>query len=206
MLKLKFLVILVVSAGIFIVFFSLSGKTPVKNIDSKGKNIICFGDSITFGYGVKAGEDYPTVLSKMVNIPVINAGMDGDTSLNALKRVKKDVLDKEPFIVLIEFCGNDFIKDVPFDVTINSIREIVLQVQSAGAIAVIVDVSAGVFLKDYRDKFQKLARQTGSVFVPGLLSGIITDPSMKSDFMHPNKEGYRKIAERIYREIKPYLK
>jgi lysophospholipase L1-like esterase len=181
-------------------------KREIKNLNSPGKNIICFGDSITFGYGVKPGEDYPTALSKIMSTPVINAGLDGDTSLTALKRIKGDVLDKEPFLVLIEFCGNDFLKGVPLDSTIDNIRLIVQQIQAQGAIAAVVDVSAGLFLRDYRFKLSKLAQETGSIFIPAALSGILTDPSMKSDFMHPNSQGYKIVAQRIYSVIRPYLK
>ena len=191
--------------GFGLVGISACAKKEIKNIDSEGEELICFGDSITFGYGVKPGEDYPTLLSKMTNMPVINAGLDGDTSITALKRIKADVLDRKPFLVLVEFCGNDFLKDVPQDATINNIREMVLKIQKEGAITAIVDVSAGLFLRDYRVKFSKLAEETGSIFVPAVLSGIITNPSMKSDFMHPNPQGYKIIAERIYRAINPYL-
>jgi len=204
MLKIK--IFLVILLGCSVIGFSACAKKEVKNINSSGENIICFGDSITFGYGVRPGEDYPSILSKMVNMPVINAGLDGDTSISAFKRIEKDVLDREPFLVLIEFCGNDFLKDISQDITVNNIRAMALKAQGQGAITAIVDVSAGLFLRDYRLKFSELARETGSIFIPAVLSGIITNPSMKSDFMHPNKEGYKIVAQRVYRAISPYLK
>ncbi len=51
-------------------------KKEIINLNSKGKNIICFGDSVSFGYGVNQGEDYPSALAKLVGYPVINAGVD----------------------------------------------------------------------------------------------------------------------------------
>ena len=192
--------------GFSVIGLSACVKKEIKNINSKGKNIICFGDSITFGYGVKPGEDYPTVLSKMTDMPVINAGVDGDTSIDALKRLKADALDREPFLVLVEFCGNDFLKGVPLDTTTSNIKVMIQQIQAQGAITAIVDVSAGLFLRDYRLKLSNLADGTGSIFIPAVLSGIITNPSMKSDFMHPNIAGYKIVAQRIYRAINPYLK
>ena len=197
---------IIVLLGFSIMGLSGCAKKEIKNINSEGKGIICFGDSITFGYGVKPGEDYPTLLSKMVIMPVVNAGLDGDTSISALKRIKSDVLDRKPFLVLIEFCGNDFLKDVPPDSTINNIKVMVLKIQEQGAVTAIVDVSAGLFLRDYRIRLSRLAEETGSIFVPAVLSGILTNPSMKSDFMHPNPQGYKIIAELVYRAINPYLK
>ena len=180
-------------------------KKEIKNIDSGGRNIICFGDSITFGYGASPGEDYPSVLAKLINIPVINAGIDGDNTSEALKRLKPDVLDREPLLVIIEFCGNDFLRKFPMEVTLNNIEEMIEQIQAKGAMVAIVDISAGMFLSEYRKAFSHLAREKGAIFIPRLLSGIITNPSMKSDFLHPNANGYRMVTQRIYRAITPYL-
>lgn len=194
---------------VFIVFcFILSSctKQEIKNQDCKGKNIICFGDSITFGYGVQPGEDYPSILSKIVSYPVINMGIDGDTSIEALKRLKSDVLGREPLLVLVEFCGNDFLRKIPKETTVSNIREMVDQIQARGAMVAVVDISAGMFLSEYRAAFRKLAREKKALFIPGILSGIITNPSMKSDFLHPNDKGYRMIADKIHLAIKPYLK
>jgi len=180
-------------------------KREIKNIDAKGTDIVCFGDSITFGYGAQPGEDYPTALAKMIDLPVINSGIDGDTSSEALKRLKSDILDRNPRLVIIEFSGNDFLRKIPKEVTLNNIREMVDQAQSKGAMVAIVDISAGMFLSEYRTAFYKLARGKGAIFIPHILSGIITNPRMKSDFLHPNAEGYKIIAQRIYRTILPYL-
>jgi lysophospholipase L1-like esterase len=180
-------------------------KREIKNIDSKGKNIICFGDSITFGYGAGPGEDYPLALAKMIDTPVINAGIDGDTTQEALKRVKPDILDRDPFLVIIEFGGNDFLRKIPKEVTVGNVKEMVEQIQATGAMVAIVDISAGMFFKEYRLAFYDLAREKRTIFIPSILNGIITNPSMKSDFLHPNVNGYKMIAWRIYRTIIPYL-
>lgn len=181
-------------------------KQEIKNTDSKGKNIICFGDSITAGYGAGPGEDYPAQLAKLVNMPVINAGVSADTSFEGLKRIKQDVLDKDPYLVIIEFCGNDFLNKIPRQDTIANILKMAEAAQDQGAIVAIVDISAGMFLSEYRSSFGKLARQTGSIFIPSVLQRLLTNPSMKSDFFHPNSAGYKLVAERIRKVIHPYLK
>ncbi|MDD5166965.1 MAG: GDSL-type esterase/lipase family protein [Candidatus Omnitrophica bacterium] len=180
-------------------------KQEVKNEDSKGKNIVCFGDSITFGYGVSSGEDYPSALAKLVKIPVINKGIDGDTSTEALKRLDSDVLDREPLLVLIEFCGNDFLRKVPKEITLKNIGEMVDRIQAHGAMVAVIDVSAGMFLSEYRSAFHRLAKEKKALFIASILNGIITNPSLKSDFLHPNQRGYKIIAQNIYLAIKPYI-
>lgn len=180
-------------------------KKEINNIDARGKNIICFGDSITYGYGANSGEDFPTALSKLISIPVINAGIDGDTTIEALRRIKFDVLDRDPLLVIVEFCGNDFLRKIPTGTTVANLREMIDKIQAQGAMVALVDVSAGMFLGEYRREFSKVAREKGAIFIPHILEGIITNPSMKSDFLHPNADGYKVIAQRIYRVISPYL-
>ncbi|MBM3254701.1 MAG: arylesterase [Candidatus Omnitrophica bacterium] len=182
-----------------------TGKEIV-NLHSKGKNIICFGDSISFGYGVDTGEDYPAVLSRLVTIPVINAGVDGDTSRDGLRRIDIDVLDKNPLLVIVEFGGNDFLKKLPKADTLENVSQMVDKIHAKGAMVAIADISAGMFFRDYRIALRKLAREKGAIFIPSILKGIITTPQLKSDFLHPNADGYVIVAKRVYRAILPYLK
>lgn len=182
------------------------GKPEIKNIGATGSSIICFGDSLTFGYGANAGEDYPTALGKLIKLPVINAGVDGDTTFLALERLANDVLTKNPRLVIVEFCGNDFLKKIPKEDTVKNLSQIISRIQDRGAMVALVDISAGMFFAQYRSAFRKLAAEKKAIFIPVILNRIITNPSMKSDFFHPNARGYKVIAERIYRAIAVYIK
>ena len=181
-------------------------RYEVKNIDSAGKDIICFGNSITVGSGVSREESYPYLLSRLIGHPVINAGRSGDTSSDGLKRLEKDVLSYQPRLVIIEFGGNDFLRRLPLDQTINNIRAMVERIQAKGSMVAIADVSSGMIMGNYRKRYKKLARKTRAIFISSLLKGIINKPSLKRDSIHPNAEGHRIIAERIYQAINPYLK
>ncbi len=199
------LILLVTSYSLLVTALTGCAKREIKNIDSRGKNIVCFGDSITFGYGAEPGGDYPSALIKMTSIPVINAGIDSDTSTEALKRIKSDVLSRDPLLVIVEFGGNDFLRKIPQEVTLNNMREIIDTIQTQGAMVAVVDISTEMILKQYRSAFYNLAREKGAIFIPSILSGIITNPRLKSDFIHPNADGYNVISQRIYRTITPYL-
>lgn len=191
---------------LLVILASGCGKREVANIGSKGDNIICFGDSITFGYGADPQESYPIMLAKISGLPVINAGIDGDTSAEGLERLNRDVLSKSPLLVIIEFGGNDFLKKVPLGQTADNIRKMIDSIHGQGAMAAVVDISAGLLLKDYRPLLHKIAKEKKAVFIPSILGGIITNPSMKSDFLHPNGNGYKVVAQKIYKEISIPLK
>ncbi len=198
---------IILSLFLWVLIILLSGcaKQDIKNVDSKGINIVCLGDSLTYGYGVDKGEDYPSLLAHMVNVPVINAGVDGDTSIEGLKRFNTDVLEKKPLLVIIEFGGNDFLKQVPMKVTFSNITEMIEKAHSIGAMVALIDISAGMLFAEYRVQLNKLAKQKGAILIPSILEGIVTNPSLKSDFLHPNNKGYSVIAQRVYRGISPYF-
>ncbi len=190
--------------SILIFIFLLNCASQIANLDSKGQNIICFGDSITSGEGVGIKDSYPSILSKLLKRKVINAGRPGDTTQTALKRLDSDVLSKDPYLVIIELGGNDFLQKVPLEKTLSNIEKIVKKIIEKGAIVVLCDISSGFLLSEYRKGYKKIARKYKAIFIPELLKGIIENPYLKSDFIHPNKEGHKKIAYRIYETLKEY--
>ncbi len=180
-------------------------KRETKNINSPGKNIICFGDSITYGIGAQAKGSYPSVLARMMSVPIINAGVDGETTGEALQRLQADVLDRDPLLVIIEFGGNDMLRAVDMQTTARNIQEMVERIHAKGAMVAIVDVSVGSMLEEYRAVFYNIAQEKNAIFIPDIFNGVMVNSRLKSDMLHPNDIGYRIIAQRIYRAIMPYL-
>lgn len=180
---------------------------PIKNLDSKGKNIICFGDSITSGEGLASKKEaYPYLLGELLKREVINAGRSGDTTASALERLDKDVLEKDPYLVIIELGGNDFLQRVPLQNTLRNLEEMILRIQKKGASVALVDISCGFILSSYRKAYKELAKKTGSIFISQVLKDIFDNPSLKRDYLHPNALGHKIIAERIYKVIEKFLK
>ena len=199
------IILVIALLGYWVIALTGCVRNDIKNINSRGKNIICFGDSITSGYGVDHGENYPSFLSKMLGMPVVNAGIDGDTSVGGLQRIEMDVLEREPLLVVIEFGGNDFLYKIPQELTIKNISEMIDRIQAKGAMVALVDVSADIFLNEYGPLFEKIAQEKGTIFIPKVFKGIIIDANLKIDFIHPNGFGYKIITHRIYRAILPYV-
>src|SRR5437016_3717656 len=110
----------------------------VANLDSRGTNVIAFGDSLTAGYGAQPGEDYPSKLSSMIGTTVINAGVSGDTTESALARIESDVLAHNPRIVIVGLGGNDFLQGVPIATTEGNLRATVRAIHGGGAMVVLL--------------------------------------------------------------------
>lgn len=181
------------------------GSRSVKNINSEGKNIICFGNSITYGLGASPDHDYPSLLAKKLNFPVINAGRNGDTTESALKRLEHDVLDKEPYLVIVELGANDYFKGIRAETTLKNLEEIIKKIQKAGAMVAITEIHTGFIMREQARGIRKLARKYRCLFIPNILEGILEENDLCSDAIHPNDKGYEIIAERIYRAIKPLI-
>jgi acyl-CoA hydrolase len=188
-------------------FVVLSGcENKIENRGSQGSTIVCFGDSLTAGSGADEGKDYPSVLRSKVSLPVINAGYPGDTTGDALKRLESDVFTQDPKIVIVTLGANDFLRQVSMRETWKNVEAIVDKIQAHGAMVVWAEVQIGFWGDSYLHDFKKMARQKHFVLIPNILKGIMFDPSLKYDQIHPNSKGYQIMAERIYKRIEPLLK
>jgi lysophospholipase L1-like esterase len=187
-------------------FCGCAKDTAVKNAGSANDGaIICFGDSITAGKGAPEGGDYPALLAQLSGREVINAGVSGNTSDDGMLRIESDVVDRRPSIVILQFGGNDFLHQMPFEATMNNIEQMILRIQGAGAVAVLADTSESAFMARYNSGFARIAQRRRALFIPDLLKDISTNPELMSDEVHPNGEGYKILAQRVYTAIKPYL-
>ncbi|HWP60633.1 MAG TPA: arylesterase [Candidatus Acidoferrales bacterium] len=177
----------------------------IRNRNSQGTTVVCFGDSLTEGVGAEKGEDYPSVLARRLSYPVINAGRRGDTSADALARLEAEVLRHNPRLVIVLLGGNDFSQRVPLDQTEKNLAQIIERVQASGAMVALVGLRLGLFTDEYGPLYKDLAARHGALLVPDALQGVLSDPKLSSDRIHPNGAGYRLLAERVFRAVKPLL-
>ncbi len=171
-------------------------STVIQNIDSSGKNIIAFGDSLVKGVGSTSDNDFVSVLSRKIERPIINLGTSGDTTADALKKVKS-VLMLDPKIVIILVGGNDFLQQVPPETTFANLRQIVTQIQSHGSAVLLLGVRGGFITDIYAEEYEKIARQLRTGYVPNVLDGLLGNKSLMYDTIHPNDAGYQIIADKI---------
>jgi acyl-CoA hydrolase len=183
----------------------LAGCGPqAPNLDSPGKTIVCLGDSITAGVGAEPGPPYPDLLAARLGTPVINAGVSGDTAEDGLARVDS-VLAEDPWLVIVELGGNDFLRRVPPERTEAALRSILRRILAARAVPVLVELDVP-FGGRYAEIYEKLGDEYKVPVVEDALHDILTDPALKSDQIHPNAQGYEQLAEAVADEVKPLIK
>ncbi|VBB41398.1 Lipolytic enzyme, G-D-S-L family [uncultured Desulfatiglans sp.] len=177
----------------------------IRNTQPIGESIVCFGDSLTYGTGAGEGMDYPSQLAALLGMPVINKGIPGDTTSRALARLDRDVLALSPRIVFLTLGGNDLKNGVSKATAFRNLEEIVTRIQENGALVVIGAIDLPLFGRGFGDAYRALCEETGAILVPDIYAGIMGNPGMMSDQIHPNDKGYAAMARHFYHAVKPYV-
>lgn len=190
---------------VFLCVLLFQSEPKIKNTNPVGEDIICFGDSLTYGTGAKTGMDYPSQLSRMISRPVFNLGVPGDTTAGALERLKKDIMSRSPRIVLITLGGNDLKNGIQKEEAFNNLRSIIESIQDRGALVIVGGIDVPFWGKGFGKAYKELCNELGAVLIPNIFEGIIGNSKLMSDRIHPNDAGYAIIAKRFYEALKPYL-
>jgi acyl-CoA thioesterase-1 len=206
MFKLNRKIIIIIAAGLIVTFYLAFCSTPyrhIKNLNSSGTKIVAFGNSITFGTGVSPEQAFPALLQQELGIEVINAGVAGETTEDALKRVDK-ILAYNPRIVLLEFGGNDFLRQTLPNIIESNLLALIDRLQAGGAMVVLLGMPSWQY--QFESKYKAIAKDTGAVYIKNILKGLLTHPDLMADNIHPNAEGHKLIAQKILKVLKPLLK
>jgi acyl-CoA thioesterase-1 len=172
----------------------------------KDKVVVAFGDSLTRGYGTPPGKNFVTYLSEYTKIPIINSGVSGDTTAKALIRLKQDVLDYEPDIVLVLLGGNDYLAGYSEEVVFVNLRTIVREIRENDAKVILIGGSKEI-VPQYEKVFEKLVFDAEvDNYIPSILRGILLRKDLLYDDIHPNDRGHEVIAKRILPKLEKVLR
>ena len=172
----------------------------------EGSTILALGDSLTAGYGADATAAYPAVLAGLTGWQIINGGVSGNTSAQALARLPA-LMRRQPQLVLVSIGGNDFLRKVPEADTRSNIRQIVQQIKAAGVPAVLVAVpyfTTGALFGRLSEHpmYEELAAELNVPIFKGAWAEVLGDKKLKSDQIHANAQGYRVFAEKMWAFLK----
>jgi acyl-CoA thioesterase-1 len=175
--------------------------------DDRDQTIVILGDSITAGYGLNPRQAYPYLLSEQFNLPILNRGVNGNTTADGLIRLERDVLSEKPWLVIIALGANDFFTQVPTIETEKNLKTIVRRVQKRKAITIILGMEFGSFADGYQEMYARVAQETDAYLIPQVLQGVLDNPQHRQpDRIHPNALGQEIIANRIAATLKQMLK
>jgi len=179
------------------------------------KTLVCFGDSITAGYGLDTSQSYPAVLEPLLSkhgfhYRVVNQGVSGNTTKDAVARVNS-IVALHPDVVVVEFGGNDGLRGLPLDATRRNLDSVLTTLQAAKIRILLVGITLPPnYGADYIQSFNAVYRDAASKhhvpLMPMLYDGIYTVPgTIQEDGIHPTAKGSELIAEHMLPLLTPLL-
>jgi len=192
--KLLVIGLLIVMASTVLISCSSGARIPRL---ANNAVILAFGDSLTFGTGATPEESYPAVLERLVGRRIVNAGVPGEVTGDGLSRLPQ-VIDKEkPALLILCHGGNDLIRHLDKQQTAGNLRAMIRSAQDRGVAVVIISVPSPGLSLSPPPFYREIAGEMNIPFDEKALAMVLSDRSLKSDYIHPNAAGYRRLAESI---------
>lgn len=194
-------------------FFALLG---VSAFCADRPRLVCFGDSITAGYGLDQGESYPDALQRDLDklgysYQVDNKGTSGATSKDAAARVNS-IVALHPAIVIVEFGGNDGLRGLPLDQTRRNLDSVLTTIESAHIRLLLAGITLPPnygpdYVHQFNQIFVDLAAKHRTALVPMIYKDLIHVPgTIQPDGIHPTAKGSEIVARTLLAALKPMLR
>jgi acyl-CoA thioesterase-1 len=181
------------------------------------KVLVVFGDSLSAGYGLAAGQSFPDDMQRTLDKEgyawrVVNLGISGDTTEGGVSRIQSAVRLK-PAVVVLELGGNDGLRGLPLKVTRQNLETMIAAFQQAGAKVVLAGMTLPPnygqdYIKDFEKIYKDLAAEHKLKLIPFLLADIVTPDLryLQRDGIHPTAEGAEIVSGTVLKTVKPLLK
>ena len=179
------------------------------------KTLVCFGDSITAGYGLDASQSYPAALEVLLSkrgyaYHVINQGVSGNTTKDAVARVNT-IVALHPELVIVEFGGNDGLRGLPLDVTRKNLDSALTTLQAAKIRVLLVGITlppnyGADYIQSFNAIYKDAAVKHRVPLMPMLYDHVYTVPgTIQEDGIHPTAKGSELKAEHLVPLLLPML-
>ena len=173
-----------------------------------GSKVLALGDSLTAPHGVKPGEDWPTLLGQKTGWVVINAGISGNTSAQALERLPALLDEHQPQLVLVSLGGNDMLRKLSQAQTVANLGRMLDLARAGGAKAVLLatpkpSIAGAVFNSlSPAEFYAEVAKDKKVPLIKDALPEVLSDTALKGDQLHPNAAGHALLGDKIHEELK----
>ena len=196
-------------------------ETPAANppppaVNDKRPLIVCFGDSLTAGYGTELGRSYPDYLqadldTKGYHYRVVNEGISGNTTKDGVERVD-GIIAMKPALVVVEFGGNDGLRGLRIEDSRANLDRIVSTLKASGTKIVLAGITLPPdygpdYIKQFNETYALLAKKYNVPLLPFLLKGVFgVDGMMQRDNTHATADGNKIVANNVLPLVVPSLK
>ena len=183
---------------------------------ANGNSILFLGDSLTEGYGLQKQQAFPKIVENLIqtklskDIKVINGGVSGSTTTDALARLQW-YLRKKPSLIFIAIGANDGLRGLNLTQSKKNLQKIIENALASNAKVIIsgmlIPPNYGAkYTQEFKNMYEDLAKKYSLKMMPFLLDGVAGEKAMnQTDGIHPNEKGHILIAKNVFEFIKKDL-
>jgi acyl-CoA thioesterase I len=196
--------------------FSSCGSKDAPTSPSAGQivaRVVVLGDSLAVSPSNL--QSFPTQLQAHLNraglkATVVNSSGWGDTTADGLKRLDAALVEGTRVLVLA-LGANDGIDGVPIALVERHLDEIIARAQTRNIRVLLCGMETpplhGLnYSLEFHRIFPRLATARGTGLVPFMLAGVLVNPDMTADGVHPNAAGAQRIADTIWPYLEPMVR
>jgi acyl-CoA thioesterase I len=182
---------------------------------AKARVMVCFGDSITAGYGLPEGQSYSDFLAHDLDAAgyhykVLNRGTSGATTKDAVAQLPL-ILALNPDVVILEFGGNDGLRGLPLDQTRRNLDQVLTALEAAHIRILLAGITLPPnygpdYIQSFQQVFRTLAASHHVAFLPMIYKDLIhVSGTIQPDGIHPTAKGSAILAKTLLPALKPLL-
>lgn len=164
--------------------------------------IVAFGDSLTFGTGASEQESYPMVLGSLLGRQVVRAGVPGEVTAQGLARLPEVIEEHRPRLVIVCLGGNDMLRKVNEAEIRANLKAIIKTLKDQGIAVVLIGVPKPALITGPAEFYAEIAQEFGIPYEDKIVTSVLYTRDMRSDPIHPNAKGYRRMAEALAELLK----
>ncbi len=181
----------------FALLSGCGGNVPKLGKLASADIIVAFGDSLTFGTGATEAESYPIVLGQLIARKVVRAGVPGEVTEGGVARLQEVIDEHKPKLMIVCLGGNDMLRKVDEVQTKTNLRTIIKTIKSQGISVVLMGVPKPALVTSAPPFYEDIAREFGIPYEGKIVTDVLYQRDQKSDAIHPNAKGYRRMAEAL---------
>jgi len=177
--------------------------------------LICYGDSITAGYGLLTGQSFPDALQRELNAKgyhykVNNQGTSGATTKDAVAGLHS-ILLLRPEVVIVEFGGNDGLRGLPLSETRRNLDAVLTDFENAHIKTLLAGITlppnyGQEYIQQFELIYRDLAKKHHIALVPMIYKNLVSVPgTIQEDGIHPTAKGSEIIARTLLPVLEPLL-
>jgi acyl-CoA thioesterase I len=178
-----------------------SGGHKLEKLDGSAV-VLAFGDSLTFGTGANPSDSYPAALERAIKRKVVNAGVPGETSAQGRERLAEVLENVKPRLLILCHGGNDFLRRLDETAAAENVRAMIRMARERGIGVVLIATPKPGLPPSIPVFYGEIAAEQRVPFEEGVIRTVLLDSRLKSDMVHPNGEGYARIAVAVEKILK----